>query len=365
MTKQSNTDNDICASIHSPDNIDPFEGLDLDDICVPPAQLNSPANLPAKASKSAEELFGISPLDGINLEEISVKPGELSSSQTETHQDRQSQQQEPPPGDVNFVIMPEDKTVSESATEKQKYRRPIRFLSKNRIHPPAKLPQTGIHPIIEKAYHYAELTQIRQKVFDGLQKVDGKTLLIASPHDNTGSSLLAAALAYNTACSCQQSVLLIDCNMRRAGLHDFFYVPQSYGFTDLIRNNLPWQAVVKDTSISSLSIITAGDRVDNFSDFLHYAHIPKLVQDIRNEYDLIIFDTSPILHPNRNNVNIVSLTAVTDYLLLLTKQAGTTKDHLKETNDIVKAGNGKIDGIVINEHSPSSKPAPYKKYKKQ
>ena len=149
--------------------------------------------------------------------------------------------------------------------------------------------------------------------------------------------------------------------MRRAGLHDFFCVPQSYGFTDLVQNNLPWQAVVKDTSISGLSIITAGDKVDNFSDFLRYAYIPKLVQDIRNEYDLIIFDTSPILHPNRNNVNIVSLTAVTDFFLLVTKQAGTTKDHLKETKDIVEAGNGMIDGIVINEHSPSSKPRPYKK----
>ena len=361
MTKQSNTDNDICASIHSPDDIDPFEGLDLNDICVPPAQLNSSANVPARASKSAEELFGMSPLDGINLEDISVKPGEISSSMTEPLQEQQSQQQELPPNDINFVIIPEDETVTEAAPEKQKIRRPVRSLSTDITHPPVKLSQTAIHPIIEKAYHYAELTQIRQKVFSVLQETGGKTLLVASPHDNTGSSLLAAALAYNTACSCQESVLLIDCNMRRAGLHNFFYVPQSYGFTDLIQNNLPWQAVVKDTSISGLSIITAGTPVDNFSDFLHYAHIPKLVQDIRNEYDLIIFDTSPILHPNRNNVNIVSLTAVTDYFLLVIKQAGTTKDHLKETKDIVEAGNGKIDGIVINEHSPSSKPAPYKK----
>lgn len=361
MTKQSNTDNDICASIHSPDNIDPFEGLDLNDICVPPAQLKSSATVPAKVSKSAEELFGLSPLDGINLEDISVKPEDISPSQTDPLQEQHSQQQDLPPDDVNFVIIPRDETASEEDAERQKYRRPNRSLSTDIANPPVKLPQATIHPIIEKAYHYAELTQIRQKVFSGLQKTGGKTLLIASPHDNTGSSLLAAALAYNTACSCQQSVLLIDCNMRRAGLHDFFYVPQSYGFTDLIQNNLPWQAVVKDTSISGLSIITAGDPIDNFSDFLRYSHIPKLVEDIRNEYDLIIFDTSPILHPNRNNVNIVALTAVTDYFLLVTKQAGTTKDHLKETKDIVEAGNGKIDGIVINEHSPRSKPAPYKR----
>jgi protein-tyrosine kinase len=357
MTKQSNTDNDICASIHSPDNVDPFEGLDLNEICVSPTDLNSSGKGVAKESKSAEELFGLNPLDGINLKDISVNLEKISSSPQARTVEEQQPHQDLPLDDVNFLIMPQEDAPSES----QKYKRPTRSLTNDVSQPPVKLPQITIHPIIEKAHHYAELTQIRQKIFASLEKTGGKTLLIASPLDNTGSSLLAAALAYNTACSCQQSVLLIDCNMRRAGLHDFFYVPQSYGFTDLIQKNLPWQAVVKETSISGLNIITAGDPVENFSDFLRYAHIPRLVENIRNEFDLIIFDTSPILRPNRNNINIVSLTAVTDYFLLVTKQAGTTKHHLKETKDIVEAGNGKIDGIVINEHSPNSKPSPYKK----
>ena len=149
--------------------------------------------------------------------------------------------------------------------------------------------------------------------------------------------------------------------MRRAGLHDFFYLPQSYGFTDLIQNKLPWQAVVKETGIEHLSLITAGDLNDNFSDHLRYSDIPNLLQEIRHQYDLIIFDTSPVLKPNRNNVNIVSLTSAVDFFLLITKQSGTTKDHLKEVQNVIEAGNGKIDGIVLNEHNPEKKPAPYSK----
>ncbi len=358
MAKQNKTTNDICSSIRSSDSVDPFEGLDLNDICVSPDNFQSPASTEDDISPN-NNLFDLNPLDGINLQEISVNPGGSPPPQTDTPQ--QQHHQTPPESDINFVVIPQDDSQSEADAKRQQYKRPTRSLSKNITHPPVKLPETAVHPVIEKAYHYAELTQIRQQVFTSLEKTNGKTLLIASPLDNTGSSLLAAALAYNAACSCQQSVLLIDCNMRRAGLHDFFYVPQSYGFTDLIRNNLPWQAVVKKTNTPGLSIITAGDLMENFSEHLRYAHIPNLVQDIQNEYDLIIFDTSPILKPNRNNVNIVSLTAVTDYFLLVTRQAGTTKDQLKETKDIVEAGNGKIDGIVINEHSPTSKPTPYKK----
>ena len=149
--------------------------------------------------------------------------------------------------------------------------------------------------------------------------------------------------------------------MRRAGLHKFFSLPQSYGFTDLVQNNLPWQAVVKETGIENLSVITAGEHCNNFAEYLRYSHISKLLQYIRHQYDLIIFDTSPVLTPNRNNVNIVSLTSEVDYFLLITKQSGTTKDDLKETKNIIEAGNGTIDGIVLNEYTPDKKTDPYPK----
>ncbi len=328
MTKQNNDGTDICSSIYSPDTVDPFEGLDLDDICVKPELLKKGQPSTENVTGKDADLFGLNPIDDTDLQGLSVAPETIASA-----------------------------TVSHSVKKQGEISGPS---SANSTHRTADLPQVPIHPIIEKAYHFAELNQIRQKVFAGLEKKNGRSILLASPHDNTGSSLLAAALGYNIACSSQKSVLLIDCNMRRAGLHEFFFLPQSYGFTDLIRDNLPWQAVVKDTGINGLSVITAGDPVEHFSDYLRYSHVPNLVKDIRDEYDLILFETSPILHPNRNNVNIVSLTAATDYFLLVTKQIGTTKDHLKEAKDIIEAGNGKIDGIVVNEHSPKAKPVPYK-----
>jgi len=353
MVKQSNSANDICSSIRSSDSIDPFEGLDLNDICVHPGQLR-PENSADHESSPANELFELNPLDSVNLQGVCVPPdAPPSTPEADNHEQFIKALKE---SDLkSTTIIPRDRILKKKKTNSEEA-----FLA-NDIKP-TSLNLSGNHvlPVIEKAYHYAELTQIRQKVFAKLKETDGKTLLIASPLDNTGSSLLAGALAYDIACSFQQNVLLIDCNMRRAGLHDFFYVPQSYGFTDLIVNNLPWQAVVKQTSTSCLSIITAGEPIENFSEHLRYAHIPNLVKEIQNQYDLIIFDTSPVLKPNRNNVNIASLAAVSDYFLLVTKQLGTTRDQLKETKAIVEAGNGKINGIVINEFTPAPKPTPYK-----
>ncbi len=353
MSQEKTNDDDICSTIRSGDRIDPFEGLDLQNICVSPQTLQA---VPTESDQTDDDiLFELNPLDGINFENIAVNPETISSTQrVETNESATE-------GIVDFVIIPNKESDEKDQKENRRPTRPIRSLSTDISHPPVKQKKHFLNPIIEKAYHYAELTQIREKVFAHLEKIGGNVLLIASPHDNTGSSLLAAALGYNAACSCQKSVLLLDCNMRRAGLHEFFSLPQAYGFTNLIQNNLPWQAAVKETGIENLSVITAGDPSENFSEFLRYSHIPKLVQQIRPKYDLIIFDTSPVLVPNRNNVNIVSLTSEADYFLLITKQSGTTKDHLKETQNVIEAGNGKIDGIVLNEHTPKKKPNPYRK----
>ena len=356
MPTENNTSKDICHTIHTVDSVDPFQGLDLSEICVAPAQKEQKSDeTNSRDSDEGGGLFDLNPLDGIDLQGISLSPEVVSANDAENSTEKQFHNSDTLSNDT-----PQEQVVTTEPETEDAIGGNTFFKGTEGALPPQKVLTTPIHPLIEKAYHYAELTQIRQKIFDGLAQKNGKTVLTASPLDNTGSSLLAAALAYNAACSCQYNVLLIDCNMRRAGLHNFFSVPLSYGFTDLVRNNLPWQAVVKDISIEGLSIITAGDPIDNFADYLRYAHIPDLVTAVYDSYDLIIFDTSPILKPNRNNVNIVSLTAVVDYFLLITKQTGTTKELLKETKEIVEAGSGHIDGIVINEHTPSSQPVPYK-----
>jgi len=183
MPKENTNIADICSTIHSADKIDPFEGLDLDEICVSPNQINEASAQEADSN----ELFELNPLDDIDLEGLSVNPYTVTGTQTATGIQSQSQNK------VNFVIIPGKESDEEEVSKKQHFKRPVRSLSKDTSRPPVKQKQAFINPIIEKAYHYAELTQIREKVFSSLEESGGNTLLIASPHDNTGSSLLAVS----------------------------------------------------------------------------------------------------------------------------------------------------------------------------
>jgi Mrp family chromosome partitioning ATPase len=346
---------DICSSINASDKIDLFEGLNLEEMCVPPPKKDQAKESSGGKDETGQtdELFDLNPLDGIDLKNLAVTP---QSGSTQYMDDQSSPQNE---DRVKQILVDEP-------MERFEKEREIEDQSKDHsLTPEPGLPLTvrkkedSIDPIIEKAYGYAELTQIREVLFAGFTKTKGNVLLVASPHDNTGTSLLVAALGYNVACSCQKKVLLLDCNLRRAGLHDFFKIPLAYGFTELVQNDLTWQSVVKNTGFEHLQVITAGSPCNNFSDYLCDCHVPNLLDQVGNQFDLIIVDTSPVLISNRNNVSIVSLTSAVDYFLLVVKKAGSTRNHLKETQRIIEAGNGRIDAIVLNEYDPVKKKTPF------
>ena len=220
-------------------------------------------------------------------------------------------------------------------------------LSQNITLPRTLVKTTFVHPLVEKSYHYSEISRIQAKVAAESENRTGNCILIASPDGNTGTSLLAAALGYYSAYACQQKVLLVDCDIAHPTLHTFFNIPQSHGIADLIQNNVSGREIIKGTGTDRLHIITTGVFDDNVStDFRHY-HIENLYRDVKSQFDLIIFDTSPVL---QNNVNIASLSSVTDYCVLVVNKSVTTKSQLIETKKIIEGGNGKIDAIIINEH---------------
>ncbi|MCI5141199.1 MAG: tyrosine-protein kinase family protein [Candidatus Electrothrix sp. ATG1] len=226
------------------------------------------------------------------------------------------------------------------------------------LEPNATLPQdlketNDFKSIVEKVYHRAELSRIREKIIADLEEKKGNSIVIASPNGETGASLLVAALGYYSAYACRQKVLLIDCNMCRPRLHTFFQLSQLYGITDFMQNDLVGQDIVKDTETERLHIITTGRLDDNISAELRHFHIQNLFKEVQGQFDLIICDTSPVL---QNNLQIATLTSVTDYCILVIKKLVTTKGQIKKAQNIIESGNGKIDAIIINEHDTDKLP---------
>lgn len=134
---------------------------------------------------------------------------------------------------------------------------------------------------------------IRTTLFHGFREKD-QILLVSSAEPGDGKSTVVA----NTALAMAQAgkrVLLIDCDLRRPTQHQLFGVEQEIGLTDVLLNEIEWRNALRATPVESLSLMTAGLCPENPAELLSVAGLTDLFSEMKEEYDLIILDSPPVL----------------------------------------------------------------------
>jgi Mrp family chromosome partitioning ATPase len=202
---------------------------------------------------------------------------------------------------------------------------------------------------VRKGYIYAELHRIRERIVDNLPQHNQKTLMVTSPHDDAGNTFLISLLGFNIASFSSTRVLLADLNMRRPQLHLPFELEREKGFTEVATGSLNWKEAVKDTDLSGLKILTAGQPNGDLYYFISPSLIENLILDMKRDFDLIIFDTSPVLVHNRNNVDPILLSLLCGMVIMVTQDKKTPKADLRKAIFSITDGGGKVNGIIYNK----------------
>lgn len=120
-----------------------------------------------------------------------------------------------------------------------------------------------------------------------------RTMVITSPSPQDGKSTTAANLAVTFA---QQGmrVLLIDCDLRKARLHNMFHVSREPGFSQLLSRQHTLAEVTRNTSVENLFLIPAGVLPANPSELLGSAIARATIESLAQQYDIVIIDTPPV-----------------------------------------------------------------------
>jgi non-specific protein-tyrosine kinase len=135
-------------------------------------------------------------------------------------------------------------------------------------------------------------------------------LLVTSSVHGEGKTVTSCNLAVVFAMAGRR-VLLMDADLRRAGVHLLFDLENQHGLTTLLRSDeVSIDSVVQLTEQENLSVLTTGPLPPNPSELLGSQRMRKVVEKLRMRYDLIVCDSPP-------------LQAVTDPAVLSTLFDGT------------------------------------------
>jgi len=150
------------------------------------------------------------------------------------------------------------------------------------------IPHTRPRLAISEAYRSLR-TALLLSTAEGLH-----TVAVTSSGAGEGKTVTASNLAVVMA-QLGRKVLLVDADLRKPRLHRVFNVSNRTGLVHLLTGSAELDDIVHRSSVSNLWIAPAGPTPPNPSELLASNRMTDLLQMARTRFDLLIFDTPPVL----------------------------------------------------------------------
>ncbi len=170
-----------------------------------------------------------------------------------------------------------------------------------------------------------------------------KTILVTSAIPNEGKSTVSANLAIALALSGAR-VLLIDGDLRRGALREQFNIDARLGFSEVLRQEVPWPEVVMPTVYANLFLLTRGKPLAQPSEHLLRDSTDQFLKDIYHHYDYIIIDSPPVLAAD----DTTSLAPKVDATLLVVRLSHTSARLTKKALELLYSRQVNVPGIILN-----------------
>lgn len=169
-----------------------------------------------------------------------------------------------------------------------------------------------------------------------------------------GKTFISTNLAYLLA-TAEKRVLLIDADLRRGTAHHYFNVPAAPGFTELINETTTVEKVLIPTTHKNLTLLPRGDYPADPSEILSSSRCKELINELSQQYDIVIIDTAPVLLVT-DSILIGSI-STTNYLVL--GSHAHTNSEVEITIKRLQSAGITINGSIFNFHNMRNQQNPY------
>ena len=189
--------------------------------------------------------------------------------------------------------------------------------------------------------------KIAARVATEAEKADAKVILVTSVKEHEGKTTIASniglALARKT-----DSVLLIDCDMRRPKLTDLFTDEDKkpeLSLMDIIEGNCTLNEALIHDKKRGVYLLLNSDPVSNSTDMVSSGAMAKLIQAVREVFDYVVIDTPPM--SLMADAEIIADLA--DLSVLTVKYDLVSARDLNDAIDSLRDCRAHFAGCVLNE----------------
>ena len=190
---------------------------------------------------------------------------------------------------------------------------------------------------------------------------DSKVLMVTSSVLEEGKTTTSANLALTFA-QMGRKTILVAADLRRPDIHRVYGLQKEPGLADVLTGSMTWESATRGLSdillgelpmdivmltpgMDNLHVLPSGSNPLNPAELLSSASMGKLVAELRDAFDIVVFDTPPIIPVTDSAV----LAEHTDGIVLVYEVGKVGRDVLKRAKSHFDNVNADIWGIVMND----------------
>ncbi|RRN77296.1 polysaccharide biosynthesis tyrosine autokinase [Pseudoxanthomonas sp. SGD-10] len=122
---------------------------------------------------------------------------------------------------------------------------------------------------------------------------DSKVICITSEIAGEGKSFVTINLASSLSLI-DKKVIIIAADLRRSKVHRTFDVKSKIGLSTYLSKQNELDEIIHKTEQANLDLIVAGQTPPNPAELMYSNRLKELIENLKERYDYILFDTAPI-----------------------------------------------------------------------
>ncbi|TFZ03185.1 polysaccharide biosynthesis tyrosine autokinase [Ramlibacter henchirensis] len=206
--------------------------------------------------------------------------------------------------------------------------------------------QPGVHVLAHAAPQdvaIESLRSLRTALQFAMLEATNNRVLITGATPGIGKSFVSANLAAVLA-SAGKRVLLIDADLRKGHLNQYFGIGRASGLSELIAGTLPVDKALRRNVLPQLDFMPTGVLPPNPAELMTSGSFANLLEALSAEYDLVIVDTAPVLAA----ADTLSVAPHVGTLLLVARAGQTQLGELHESARRLAHAGKHATGVLFN-----------------
>jgi protein-tyrosine kinase len=224
---------------------------------------------------------------------------------------------------------------------------PVYGISRTCEPDPAVLEENRCVCFMEDAPEIDCYKMLRAQIMQHTKIRGWNTVMITSAVPGEGKTVTAINLAMTFAKAYDQTVLLVDCDLRQQKVYRYMGIDSNLGIVDHLVEGRPLNEMIIWPGIAKMTLISGGRTVNESAELLGSARMKAMVEEMKARYTdrYILLDAPPIL----SGADALTLSSLADGLFMVVEASRTPLKEIQEALDLMPKD--KFLGFVLNKHS--------------